>query len=114
MRARARSRVEVDLIGTAEELGELAKLGQKLGRDTLITQSNEERVPGPNVVLTNRDDLFLSEEIAMLVAVECVTQDVSLAHVLADVERQLKDILFPVDKKPSDARAIGSGHVDDE
>ncbi len=113
MRSRARSTVTVDHVNLAEDTAELAKLGPKMGRNVSIVADEES--PGALVILLqSREDKYLIEEISSLVAIHSVAADESVDSLLAQVRAQIVSWHHPVDKKPSDARPIGSGHVDDE
>lgn len=109
MRPKAQSTVQVDLIGTREELGELAKLGGFLSRDALITAADDEHRYGSKVVLHSREDQWLETEIAALVAICGVVRDRPVDGILAEVRDTLERWGYPVQGKPSDGRPFGSG-----
>lgn len=117
MRAIAKSSVTVDLILTREELGELAKLGAFLGRDVILTVSEEESpdsIARQKAMFESRHDQWLISEIAGLVAIYSVASDRAVDDVLTEARQILDRWGFPLSGKPSDNRPLGAGPTEND
>lgn len=111
-RNRAVIAAQVDLIGEKVMIGELAKLGHFLGYEVRIASADDGTA---SMTFTSTEPgQWLETTIAALVALEAQSRDILADEVLAAARSQLEQWHFPLTKKPSDARGIGEGHVDDE
>ena len=103
--------VAIDLITEQQAIGELAKLAHFLGFEAKISRSE---TMGAAMVLNSTKEHWLSTLIACLASLEAVARDETIDSVLDSAREQVKAWHFPMNAKPSDARPLGSGHVDDE
>lgn len=104
---------QIRIVGsmTPDELGELAKVARRLGFGLEVPVDNEDylaflRHPGA--------DFTLPTLAAYLVALSAQTEDESIESVLKQLSIIIDKRLHfgPQDKKPSDNRPHGSGHVE--
>ena len=101
---KAGARIELTTVSITQDVGELSKLGVRLGYSVGID-------PNQDMVLQRVELAWLINEIAAMVAVEATAKDMAAEDVLEQVRRRLVEIHFPAGK-PSDARGIGEGHIE--
>ena len=109
--------IRVEGITERDEIGELAKLATALGLRVEIVPPNEAVEEGRDnsvAFLEHRSpDRWLTDLAAGVVAVEAVTRDVAVDTVLEQVRKKFETWHFgPLDRKPSDNRPFGAGHVE--
>lgn len=105
MRGLLHWKAEVDLIGARSEIAELAKYSTVIG-------ARAEIVVDRMTIQTIDDPGFLETSIRDLVVLSALVNDQSPRDVLDGLARAIGAMHMPMDKKPSDVRGLGEGHVE--
>ena len=118
MSMHSRGRVEFNVEGftDAEDPAELSKLAMKLGLRFVLDPrpvDGDKPWAGGQLASVPGEGVWLEEIAFQVIAVESVTRDVPVDQVIEHVRKLFERRHFgPLDKKPSDNRPFGSGHVE--
>lgn len=117
MHAQGGAQIRVEGISERDEVGELAKLATFLGYRLELIPPTEAAEAGSDSTVAflghKLTDRWLTDLAASVVAVESVTRDLAVDTVLEQVRKKIEGWHFgPMDRKPSDNRPFGAGHVE--